>query len=537
MKLSEGLASIALPPGSVLIVLSQPGMHLAPLEKEGAITIQIPKLNESEIRQLASQLGVELTDEVVESDASYGSKLIVGKQISDTLVATLVKRSAGNALYVTYLCREILRDPVTLAMPESTVLNLPSFSGSLEAYYEHVQISLGDKGAWVADVLALIDFPVSRAEIKKIRPDMAHRVDSALEVMKPVLVELVTQAGVRIYHESFARFLRLSFQSDPTAGTALLVRVIDWLDSRGIFKDLRAFRHLIPTLVEVNFHQRVVDLVGVDFVNKSIASGFPALAIVENLAVAISSAAYVDNWPAVARYVEMSRSVEAYQEERFESVIVRFADVVGTLIGVEVLAERLLNNGRPVMVTRSGLQMCATLDACGAVVPWKEYMTAHLKESAGDQTIYCNGSDTLAWMRGRLRLALSQSKRHSCAKGSVRPVDNVAAEFSKLYAPVDWRQLARFIDENNLPAREVIRAIVDTFGLLTVIELIGKLDHPGPFCLALAELISAGSLSDSEGGAHYWASNAAKHGLPHGNAARLITMGLGVEEMNVRPGL
>jgi len=322
-------------------------------------------------------------------------------------VAALASRSAGNALYATYLCHEALRDATTMAAPAATLRRLPPFDGSLLNYYRHIHSSLGD-GAWVADIIALLDFPVTRDDLKDIRPDVAHRVDPAFEVLRPVLSERATHGGVRIYHESFSRFLRLAFQDNVDAGIALLDRIIRWLEKKGIFEDWRAFHYLLPTLSDANQPGRVVDVVGRDFVVKAIAAAFPVDAILRNLAVAVGCAARAADWPAVARYVEMGRSAEAYQEERFESAIVGFADVVGTLFGPDTLATRLLHDGRPVMNARSGLQMCAALDKLGAVAPWREYLRAFSKEANDDNTVYGEDSDravAIARLRGRLRLA------------------------------------------------------------------------------------------------------------------------------------
>ena len=61
--------------------------------------------------------------------------------------------------------------------------------------------------------------------------------------------------------------------------------------------------------------------------------------------------------------------------------MVGFVDVIGSLLGTDTFAERLLHNGRPVMAARAGLQMCAALDALGAVAPWREYMNAIFKRT------------------------------------------------------------------------------------------------------------------------------------------------------------
>ena len=56
--LAEALSALQLPEGSALIVLSQPGRHLQPLEQGGGMTVQVPQLTESELRQMAARLGV-----------------------------------------------------------------------------------------------------------------------------------------------------------------------------------------------------------------------------------------------------------------------------------------------------------------------------------------------------------------------------------------------------------------------------------------------------------------------------------------------
>ena len=279
-----------------------------------------------------------------------------------------------------------------------------------------------------------------------------------------------------------------------------------------------------------------MDAVGRDFVVKSIAAGFPASAIIENLATAISSAACIGDWPAVVRYVEMSRSAKTYQEERFASEIVGFVDVIGSLLGADALAERLLHDGRPTMDARSGLQMCAALDALGAVAPWREYMRAFSREYENDNTVYDEASVRVvdaAWLRGRLRLA---SFAHSTTSDS-----NHASALSSadedgdrdLYAPMNWEQLATRLDKRDLPAADVVEAILDTFGLSAVVELTEKLAHPGAVCLALAEAIAAGKAPDSHGDALDWASRAADCGLPPGRTSRLIAIGLDVGKVDM----
>ncbi|MDD9981350.1 MAG: hypothetical protein OXU81_08350 [Gammaproteobacteria bacterium] len=511
--LVQELALLDLPVGSTLIVLSQPGMHLEPLEKTGAARLTLPGLTEEELDRLAGHLGV----------MDYGN----GACDAEPFIRTLAHKSQGNALYATYLCREALRVASMPADPSAAISSLPPFDGTLQSYYEHIQESLGSEAAWVSDILGLVDFPLTRSELKEIRPDAAHRVDKAVEVLGPALSEHAGQSGIRIYHESYARFLQEPYRKNTTAKVALLELVIQWLDGQGIFEDTRAYRHLLRTLSVAGHHERVVEAVDRRFVIESISRGFPASAIVENLVVGINSAARTGNWPAIVRYVEMSRSAETYQEERFESVIVGYADVVGELLGASAVAERLLHDGRPTMVARHGIQMCARVDAMGAVAPWAEYMDAYLRESEEDNTIYGDVSErsvALAWMRGRLRLAsLGQDARREDESSTLRG-GQVGARGS-FDAPVDWDRFAEWIGESDLGAPSVVEAVLDTIGYSGVVELISRLKEPGPYYLAVAEAIRAGRLVGGTGDFGKWVSKAVESGVPAGYAERLIALG------------
>ena len=513
LALVQELALLDLPVGSTLILLSQPGVHLEPLEQKGAVRLSLPGLTEEELDQLAVHLGV-IEDGDSDSD-------------TERFVRTLARKSDGNALYATYLCREALRLPSMAADPSAVIGTLPPFDGTLKRYYEHIQESLGAEAAWVSDMLGLVDFPLTRSELKEIRPDAAHRVDSAVELLRPVLLEHAGQSGIRIYHESYARFLQEPYRDNSTAKAAMLEKVIGWLDAQGIFDDTRAYRHLLRTLSLAGRHERVVEAVDRRFVIESITRGFPASAVVDNLVVAISSAARTGDWPAIVRFIEMSRSAETYQDERFESAIVGYADVVGQLLGASTVADRLLHDGRPTMVARQGIQMCAEVDAMGVVAPWVEYMGAFARESEEDNTIYGDASDSsvaLAWMRGRLRLASLGQDRRREDESFGWSGDTVGGRH-RFNAPIDWDGFAHWIAERDLNERSVVEAVVDTLGYSGVVELTSRLRKPGAYYVAVAEAIRAGRVVDAKGDCVNWVSKAAESGVPAGDADRLIALG------------
>ena len=535
-SLSESLAALDLPAGSVLILLSQPGSHLQPLEQVGAKTVAVPGLSRREIELLAVRLNVLPGPSEVSPVAR--PLLEDGEGVTRFLDA-LEERTTGNALYATYLCRETLRRADTLVDPAATVRSLPLFDGTLKSYYEHLYRGLGAEAGWVADVVALVNFAVTRAELRQIRPDAAHRVDAALAVLAPVLVERATQGGVRVYHESFARYLRSTFDADAPALTALLERIADWLQQKGLYVDPRAFRSLLPTLAEAGNNRRVIELVGQDFVIRAVAAGFPSSAIVANLATTVRAAAALDQWAIVVRCVELARAADSYQSERFDSTLVAFADVPAAILGADTLAAGLLDDERLVMPARAGLQMCAAVDRLGATAPWRAYMAGHLRESKTDNTAYGEASDQavkLAWMRGRLRLASSGDRSDSEESPAPNESENEASRSEAdepeaqwdPAAPIDWNRLAAWVEQDSLPIGDVVAAIADTHGADAIIRLIGSLDRPGEACLAFAELLASRTIP---GDSHWvsprqWAIAALAHGIPSGAVHRVLRLGV-----------
>ena len=357
---AEELAALTLPQGSTFVVLSQPGDHLSPLRQAGARFGKIPGFSSDELRLLAGNLGVFASDK----DQKHSSPVDCRDADAEAaLLDTLQERSAGNALYATYLCRELMRSPSAAIDSVAAVQSFPAFDGTLEAYYRHLMSAVATEAGTFADVLATIDFSVTRAELREIMPDRSHRLDAALEVLAPVLSERVGQQGIRIYHESFARFLRRPLEANPTAMESVQILIAGWLQSRGLFSDARAFRFLLPVLARAGRADEVVQIVGVEFAAQAVAACFSAAPILANLAVAVECAVALGRWDAVTRYVELAHAAETYDEERLDSTVVDFSDVPIKLLGADVFVDRLLYDGQPVM---PALGSCFVLDW----IPW-----------------------------------------------------------------------------------------------------------------------------------------------------------------------
>ncbi|SDS54760.1 AAA ATPase domain-containing protein [Streptomyces sp. TLI_053] len=523
LALAAVLGALPLPPGSALIVLSQPGSHLAPLHDTGAASVAVPPLTAHECRAVARRLEL-----VPAADDDRTEPLLTDDRDVTDFLDALLERSGGNALYTTYLCREVALRPETITRAAAVVRALPAYQGSLEGYYDHLHDTLGAEADIVADIIALLGVSVTREELGQIVPDRAHRIDGALKVLAPVLCATAGPGEIRVYHESFARYLRLGYDNDPEALESTLALIATWLTGKGLFDDSRAFRRLLQILAEAGRDAEVLDHIGRDFVTRAVATAHPASAIRDNLATGVRCAARTANWPLVARCVELARAAQTYEFERFESDLVEFADVPIALMGAQTLADRLLHDGRTVMPARAGLQMCAVLDEAGAVAPWHAYMTAHDHEAESDHTSYGAQSDRaveLAYLRGRLRLSATDH-----GTGEEAREDGPGR-------PVSLDRVAEWLDErgDQAAADAVVKILLDTVGIEAVTDLVPRLGTGGPVCLSLAEQIAAGAVPGVAGSTAHWARKAAGLGYVPGTAHRLIALGVAAADLAAGP--
>ncbi len=549
-SLANVLASLEIPAGAVLIVLSQPGGHLVPLFESGATTFELEGLGRAEISSLAQNLGLIPSEPTDTSEG--GTSAFEDVTQTRAFFNVLVERSEGNALYATYLCREALRNDATLVDPVATLRNLPPFDGTLENYYRHLHNSLEGEGGLVADLIALLDFAVTRTELREILLEAGRWIDRALDVLKPVLVDSGIQGGIRIYHESFARYLRQLAQGDADAHQALVGHVTDWLSGRGLFTDSRAFRSLLPLLASIGHGKDVIDAVDGQFVVRSVAAGFPTSAIIVNLATAIGCATRLGMWSVFARCVELTRAAESYEAERYETPLIEYTDVPIRLFGPSAVADRLVHEDEIVMSPRAGLLVCAELDAHGAVAPWRQYMEASLREAESRRMLdeYDQDGDlfrSMEWWHGRLHLSSSDAESVAeteetedlpVGTGIDAPANDetrILETGRDLSAPINWRHLADLVNQHQLPQKGVAESVLATHGIPGIRRLVPFLEHPGVVCLAVAHhLTKHPAHSTITGTAQEWAACAAVIGVPPGEIHTLL--GLGVEMANLVEG-
>lgn len=401
LAVSQQLARLALPAGTVMIVACQPGAHVEPFRDASSVEVMVPPWTDSEVGQLAQKVGVLRDDQEPSDDGDWRPPL--GTCLATELIQRVTIRSAGNPLHATYLLRGLIVDPQPSTLREA-LGRIPESAGTLDSYYLHLLRPIGEEMTWLPEALAIMDFSVSRTELREIFPAQKRSLDKILTLLGPVLTEKVGSGGVRVYHESFARYLlsRLTKQDIQSA----LRPILEWLRTKGEFVDSRAFRNIPSMLARLDRHQEVTERGTVHYLQEAIRSGFGAQAILRNLRCITESAGRIDDWCTVTKCMELARSADTFEEERIEVLAVHAA-VPRYILGREVFEERLFFEGRTVLPYRAGLLYCDAIDAMGESAPWRDYIATYRRGVAADKTFYLDDdcSIDVAHLVGVIRTA------------------------------------------------------------------------------------------------------------------------------------
>ena len=439
----EKLATLTIPNGVTLILGSQPGEHLTPLldRKKDVLRHKLPAWDDVDVIQLARLYAV---DRALQSFGIHDPDEIAN------VLGRLADKSSGNPLYARYLCKGLIAAIKSGAAsdPEYWLLSSPKIKDDIAEYYRHLYDNRLREAQTIAELFGVIDFSVTEAELKEILPSLLlSRLPDAIKVLSPVLIEVSGQGGMRIFHESFRRFILDELDEQKDGLENVLSPVIDWLKERGFYRDAKSYRFLLPALRRARQDEDIIDLVGVKFVSESVSNGHPVEAIQRNLAIAAEVAGRTKDWPALVRCVELRRSLSVCFEDD-PSLQKTFWSRYAEIFGVKALAERLLFDGKPTLSREEGLHACLSVDDQGEVAPWQEYFSLPTDDDESyvepdfDYARCLTDEDSLnlAIIQGRLRLGkgwrLLRYFRQYLSKSSSKPrvcfVRKISMRFSRM---------------------------------------------------------------------------------------------------------
>lgn len=406
----ERLATVNIPPGVAFVVGSQPGEHLAPLRQSWAkqlMSRDVPRWSQEDLEAIADLHGV--------SSALVAAGVIGPEDIS-RIRASLAERADGNPLYVRYLTRGLVAGVKdgSIASPIEWIVEAPAIEGDVTTYYGHLYARANEQAQSIADVIGVIDFSVSEQDLQEIVPAFVGAwVPLALTQLAPILTTAAGQGGIRVFHESFRRFMTQELVRQGRSVAAALEPVIAWLERRGLFADAKAYRFLLPAFRRAGRGDEVLQRIGVAFVSDSVAQAHRLDAVQRNLALAADVAAELRDWSALVRCVELHRSAYSCYDGAQNDWSEYWATYL-ELFGPAALAERLLFDGRPTLHYSDGLYACSLIDDQGGVAPWSEYIDLYDAEpdssEASADTFDANGAldvnenETLLVVHGLVRL-------------------------------------------------------------------------------------------------------------------------------------
>ena len=339
--------------------------------------------------------------------------------------------------------------------------DVPFINGDIAVYYKYLYRAASCDSQAIADVLGVIDFSVSEADLKEILPDfVGDWVPQALRGVRPVLEVATSQGGMRIFHESFRRFMIAEQSRLGRSVSSTLEPVITWLERRNFFEDAKSYRFLLPALRRAGRNEDVLARVGISFVSDSVAHAHSLEGIERNIALAASVAADERNWVALVRCAELQRGTHTCFLD-FREPESHYWPTYIELFGAEALADRLLFDGRPTRLRDEGLLACSLVDDFGGTAPWREYLELDDidKEDAQntldlDSRLTRDERIALAVIHGRLRTGARQRiLRHFYthlreAGDEFNPdfVRAVAARIARVADPVAIQKLANRAD-------------------------------------------------------------------------------------------
>lgn len=372
----ERLASLDIPHGVSLILVSQPGPHLDTLISRKDLEVKkyiIPQWSVTDSIGLAKKHGVHRF--LLHAGVSEEHEV-------ERVLKVLSDKSDGNPLYIKYLSLAMCEGLATgdIDNPIDWLRDIPEIKGDIANYYRYLYDKIIDDAKSIADIFGVIDFSVTENELIEILPPIIKPwVSEALSSLSPVLKKTIGQGGLSIFHESFRRFMLATLEQQGRNVKDVLSPVVDWLKACGFYKDSRSYRFLFQALLRSGLENEVIDSVDVEFVSNSVSYGHPVDPIQQNLALAADIAGRAQNWQILVRCGELRRSLYSCFDVGNNAWDLYWR-VFAEIYGPEALAERLLFDGKPTLSYEDGLLACSIIDDQGSTAPWREYLSLNFPE-------------------------------------------------------------------------------------------------------------------------------------------------------------
>lgn len=336
IEIISELLEIDFPDNCYVIISSQPIDEIEKFKSKNYSVFEIEPWGIEQVKSLMKTF--QISDDIIEDD-----------DIS-SISAYLLKKSQGNALYLSYILRQLRN----LDVNRELIDEIPDYDISLSKYYSYLYTKVHNNHT--VNALCGADFYLGLNDLMEITGDGKY-VEQDISVLHPLLIENTLSGGFSIYHESFRRFVLASLKDKKVDLERNVYGILaDWLQKKPFFEFDKSFYYLTELLYKIKRDVENIELIEKEFVLKSVSEGYSRKRIRMNLNCIIRSAGRIRNLVALATAGELLAMLDDMNE--FDSTGEEYFQAICDIKGASKLNQLMQIDGKPTFDMNTGRIAC-----------------------------------------------------------------------------------------------------------------------------------------------------------------------------------
>lgn len=360
------LLEIHFPDNCYVIISSQPIDEMEEFKGKNYSVFEIEPWGIEQTKSLMATF--QLNDDTIEDDDT------------SSISAYLLKKSQGNALYLSYILRQLRSVDVNKELIEE----IPDYDINLSKYYSYLYTKVHNNRT--VNALCGADFYLSLDDLMEITGD-GEFVEQDISVLHPLLIENILSGGFSIYHESFRRFVLASLKDKKVDLERNVYGILaDWLQKKPFFEFDKSFYYLTELLYKIKRDVDNIELIEKEFILKSVSEGYSRKRIRMNLNCIIRSAGRIRNLVALVTAGELLAMLDDMNE--FDSTGEEYFQAICDLKGASKLNQLMQIDGKPTFDMNIGRIACYISSKAGITPWWELYLDTEAKQYKMEELKY-----------------------------------------------------------------------------------------------------------------------------------------------------
>lgn len=352
------LLEIHFPDNCYVIISSQPIDEMEEFKDKNYSVFEIEPWGIEQAKSLMATF--QISDDIIEDD-----------DIS-SISAYLLKKSQGNALYLSYILRQLRN----LDVNKELIDEIPDYDINLSKYYSYLYTKVHNNRT--VNALCGADFYLSLDDLMEITGD-GEFVEQDISVLHPLLIENILSGGFSIYHESFRRFVLATLKDKKVDLERNVYGILaDWLQKKPFFEFDKSFYYLTELQYKIKRDVENIKLIEKEFVLKSVFEGYSRKRIRMNLNCIIRSAGRTRNLVASVTAGELLAMLDDMNE--FESTGEEYFQAICDIKGASKLNKLMQIDGKPTFDRNTGRLACYISSKAGITPWWELYLDTDAKQ-------------------------------------------------------------------------------------------------------------------------------------------------------------